>query len=112
MKARHPAKRLDMLRIAILLPALCLISTLLAGCESKEPLPETAGTALLLSSTAFQDEEEIPDKYTCQGQDISPPLAWSQPPAGTQSLAEAGKSLWQRPCRAFKANQQWQAPRE
>ena len=29
----------------------------------------------------------IPARYTCQGQDVSPPLAWSEVPAGTQSLA-------------------------
>ena len=42
---------------------------------------------LSLSSMAFQDEERIPGKYTCKGQDISPPLMWSEPPQGTQSLA-------------------------
>ena len=43
--------------------------------------------ALSLSSIAFQDGERIPVKYTCEGQDISPPLMWSEPPQGTQSLA-------------------------
>jgi len=42
---------------------------------------------LSVSSTAFQEGESIPDKYTCQGQDVSPPIAWGEPPAGTQSLA-------------------------
>ena len=42
---------------------------------------------LSLSSIAFQDGERIPAKYTCEGQDISPPLVWSEPPQGTQSLA-------------------------
>ena len=42
---------------------------------------------LSVSSTAFQEGDGIPSKYTCQGQDVSPPLAWSEPPAGTQSLA-------------------------
>jgi Raf kinase inhibitor-like YbhB/YbcL family protein len=43
--------------------------------------------ALDLSSVAFQQEENIPAKYTCQGEDISPPLAWSGAPEGTQSYA-------------------------
>jgi len=43
--------------------------------------------ALTVLSSAFQEGDRIPTKYTCQGQDISPPLAWSQPPVGTQSLA-------------------------
>lgn len=42
--------------------------------------------ALSLSSVAFQDGGTIPDKYTCKGQDISPPLSWGEPPAGTRSL--------------------------
>ena len=40
-----------------------------------------------LTSTAFAAGEPIPAKYTCDGADISPPLAWSDPPQGTQSLA-------------------------
>lgn len=41
---------------------------------------------LSLSSPAFLDGDKIPIKYTCQGQDVSPPLAWNEPPAGTQSF--------------------------
>lgn len=40
-----------------------------------------------LASTAFAHEEEIPERYTCDGEDISPPLQWGDPPAGTQSFA-------------------------
>ena len=42
---------------------------------------------LPVSSSAFREGDRIPTKYTCEGQDISPPLAWSEPPAGTQSFA-------------------------
>ena len=40
-----------------------------------------------LQSTAFAAGESIPAKYTCQGSDSSPPLQWSEVPAGTKSLA-------------------------
>jgi len=40
-----------------------------------------------LTSPAFAHGETIPCKYTCDGEDISPPLRWSDPPQGTQSLA-------------------------
>jgi Raf kinase inhibitor-like YbhB/YbcL family protein len=40
-----------------------------------------------LISTAFEQGEPIPEKYSCDGEDISPSLAWGDPPAGTQSLA-------------------------
>ncbi len=40
-----------------------------------------------LKSAAFQPGSLIPAKYTCDGQDISPPLNWPDPPAGTESFA-------------------------
>ena len=42
---------------------------------------------LKLTSTAFAHGGEIPQKYTCEGRDISPPLAWSGVPANAKSLA-------------------------
>jgi len=42
--------------------------------------------ALKLSSPAFADEHTIPVLFTCDGKDVSPPLNWSAPPAGTRSL--------------------------
>ncbi|RIH89443.1 YbhB/YbcL family Raf kinase inhibitor-like protein [Calidithermus roseus] len=43
--------------------------------------------AFALSSSAFAQGKPIPAKYTCDGLDISPPLAWSDAPRGTQSFA-------------------------
>ena len=43
--------------------------------------------ALSISSSAFQEGERIPTKYTCEGQDISPTLMWGESPAGTRSFA-------------------------
>jgi Raf kinase inhibitor-like YbhB/YbcL family protein len=40
-----------------------------------------------LTSSSFKHEGEIPTQYTCEGADIAPPLAWSDLPKGTQSLA-------------------------
>ena len=42
---------------------------------------------MILSSSQFQENGEIPRKYTCQGEMISPPLAWSDVPARAKSLA-------------------------
>jgi len=39
-----------------------------------------------LSSSAFAHQGAIPSKYTCEGDDLSPPLAWSGAPAGTKSF--------------------------
>ena len=39
-----------------------------------------------LNSIGFKHGGKIPDRYTCKGEDISPSLAWDEPPAGTQSF--------------------------
>lgn len=39
-----------------------------------------------LSSPAFKHNEMMPAAYTCEGPNISPPLAWTTPPEGTKSL--------------------------
>ena len=40
-----------------------------------------------ISSTAFANQGAIPSRFTCQGADLSPPLAWADVPAGAKSLA-------------------------
>jgi Raf kinase inhibitor-like YbhB/YbcL family protein len=40
-----------------------------------------------MTSTAFADGAEIPIRYTGDGVDVSPPLAWTDVPVGTHSLA-------------------------
>jgi Raf kinase inhibitor-like YbhB/YbcL family protein len=42
--------------------------------------------AITITSTGFTDEDMIPRQYTCDGEDISPPLAWTGIPEGTKSL--------------------------
>jgi Raf kinase inhibitor-like YbhB/YbcL family protein len=41
---------------------------------------------LTLISSAFSHQGSVPQRYTCDGDDISPPLAWSGAPAGTKSF--------------------------
>ena len=40
-----------------------------------------------LTCPAFTDGAAVPAVYTCDGRDVSPPLAWAEPPAGTKSFA-------------------------
>jgi len=40
-----------------------------------------------LTSPAFRDGGQIPAKYTGDGENLSPPLKWSDPPTGTKSFA-------------------------
>ncbi len=63
------------------------------GCA--EPVDMPAVTApigevveeLRLSSTAFHDGDAIPVRFSCEGDNLSPPLAWTLPPTGTETLA-------------------------
>ncbi len=41
----------------------------------------------ILSSTVFAEGDPIPQKYSCDGEDISPPMQWTDPPEGTMSFA-------------------------
>lgn len=42
--------------------------------------------SLKLTSSAFGHNGGIPAQYTCEGQDLSPPLAWSGVPSNAKSL--------------------------
>ncbi len=74
----------------------------LAGCASNRDGSGTApngGSAdtngnsnhvkgnIMLSSTAFEPGSAIPIQHTGEGDDLSPPLAWSDAPAGVKSWA-------------------------
>jgi Raf kinase inhibitor-like YbhB/YbcL family protein len=43
--------------------------------------------AFQITSRAFKDGEMIPAHYTGDGEDVSPPLEWKEPPPGTKSFA-------------------------
>lgn len=58
--------------------------------QKKGRLPkrqEVKTMALQIISSAFTNNGTIPSLYTCDGKDISPPLHWSNAPAGTKSFA-------------------------
>ena len=71
----------------------CLLSALLLfgfcggqnECYSKAKGGEKMN--IEVKSSAFQDGGMIPKRYTCDGQDISPPLSWGGVPANAKSIA-------------------------
>jgi Raf kinase inhibitor-like YbhB/YbcL family protein len=74
-----------------------MLVLLISGCAelgspTSAPTPDASargGSAMAfeLQSEAFGHEQPIPTRYTCDGDDISPPIAWSDSPDGTQSFA-------------------------
>ena len=65
---------------------LVVLAGLYAGQLSAQE-KEAAMTAFKLSSSAFGQNQSIPAKYSCEGEDVSPPLAWEGAPAGAKSFA-------------------------
>ena len=66
-----------------------LFSLIGYSCSNDIADPAVKGdeAVIKLTSTAFKDGGAIPAKYTADGQDISPALAWTDIPAGAQTLA-------------------------
>lgn len=58
-----------------------------ATVEQSGSKEESSMTTIQLTSIKFKEGEIIPSIYTCDGQDISPPLKWSGVPQNTKSLA-------------------------
>lgn len=67
-------------------PAPALLALALAA-GAPRPAVSTGEALMEIRSPAFAHEGEIPRRHTCDGEDLSPPLAWSGAPAGTASLA-------------------------
>lgn len=56
------------------------------GCILPPELEGESPMSMILKSAAFSDSGMIPPKYTCDGEDISPPLSWDAVPKGTESF--------------------------
>lgn len=78
-----------MLRKTLILAAISAL--LLCSCKkTKQPDSETekgGKMQIKITSSAFEDGALIPPKYTCDAEDVSPPLQWDQPGENTKSIA-------------------------
>lgn len=72
---------------AVCIPLMAAAALLFTSLGSKESSAQEVATTMTLTSSAFTEGGKIPAKYTCSGEGISPPLAWSGAPAGTKSFA-------------------------
>lgn len=61
-----------------------------ASCSGSGPHSErteaSSPTGFRIESPAFKEGQMIPSRFTCKGEDISPALHWTAPPAGTRSF--------------------------
>ncbi|MBN1308290.1 MAG: YbhB/YbcL family Raf kinase inhibitor-like protein [Chitinispirillaceae bacterium] len=75
----------------LLLQTVCAIFSFAVVCSAAEKKikSDTAkgGTSMKITSSAFTEGGMIPKKYTCDDINISPPLQWSDAPAGAKSFA-------------------------
>jgi hypothetical protein len=55
--------------------------------EARGSIEREGARTMKLTSSAFEDQSPIAKKYTCQGDDVSPPLSWSGAPENTKSFA-------------------------
>jgi Raf kinase inhibitor-like YbhB/YbcL family protein len=66
---------------------IALTAVLLGGLGGLAAAAAEPAASMKLTSTAFKHEASMPSRYTCDGGNVSPPLAWASAPAGTKSFA-------------------------
>ena len=55
--------------------------------EEEDAQVSESFTPLSLTSSAFEEGQPIPEKHSCDGENLSPQLDWTEPPPGTESFA-------------------------
>ncbi len=70
-------------------PTLCCAAmiALAGGCSNADAKAKGGKMTIQITSSAFTQGQPIPKKYTGDGVDVSPPLAWSNLPTGVKELA-------------------------
>jgi Raf kinase inhibitor-like YbhB/YbcL family protein len=68
---------------------ICLVAMAMSSCSSHAVTPgeEESPMTIEIKSSAFSEGSTIPKKYSCDGENISPQLSWSNIPAETKSIA-------------------------
>jgi Raf kinase inhibitor-like YbhB/YbcL family protein len=73
--------------MAMLKYLVLLLASFVVACTAQATPALSGAEAFTLTSPSFAQGESIPQQFTCQGDNVSPELAWTEPPAGTRSLA-------------------------
>jgi hypothetical protein len=69
--------------------AAALVAILLAACGGDADVaqePGEGGAMLEVESSAFSEGDTVPRQFTCDGEDVSPPLRWSGTPEDATEL--------------------------
>ena len=72
-------------RFTVLPPLIMVVLALVAPAEVRGQ--KAASSKIELKTTSFTPGGFIPKRFTCEAADVSPALAWTDPPLGTQSFA-------------------------
>jgi Raf kinase inhibitor-like YbhB/YbcL family protein len=74
---------------AVAATAAAIVAVALGACgdDTVEGPPPAAPDRIRVTRPAFAPNASIPARFTCDGDDVSPPLRWSGTPAGTRPLA-------------------------
>ncbi len=73
--------------MAAVVAAVSASSIVGCGDDDGERVDSTATVSIAVTSTAFTEGSEIPTLHSCEGEDVSPPLAWSGVPEAAATLA-------------------------
>jgi len=74
-------------RPVVLAPVLAVVLAACGGGDTVEGPPPAAPDEITVTSTAFDEGATIPREFTCDGEEVSPPLAWSGVGGKARSLA-------------------------
>ena len=70
-----------------IISAAALLAVFVTACGAEEEKSPGVAMNIQVTSTAFAEGQPIPAKYTGDGNDVSPPLAWTNAPADAKSFA-------------------------
>jgi hypothetical protein len=71
--------------LAVLPPLILVVLILVVPAEVRGQ--KASSSKLELTTTSFTPGDFIPRRFTCEAENVSPALAWTDPPPGTQSFA-------------------------
>lgn len=72
--------------VAALVAGCLVVACTAPGSEEARPDLDEVPESIAVTSAAFEDGAALPVRFTCDGQDLSPPLSWSDVPDDTEEI--------------------------